>query len=191
MLKVEAISLVVDGEVAIEDIRSLDWRLMAKATRKAAPSQFNIDEKIISLHLEGDSDHRGLLMKLSLSKAIISEMKETSHDFVLHQCEVFQLIISPYIKAAMASLPTHSLVSAKQEQLPRTIVKLVTQRKYGHIYNFFMRLKELQVSKVPIFTRLLSYQNIVRKYYDAWSIEEQVGYGEEAKREHLTRLNAL
>ena len=43
----------------------------------------------------------------------------------------------------MASLPQYSLVSAKQEQLPRTIAKVVMQRKYGHIYNFFMRLKEL------------------------------------------------
>ena len=54
-----------------------------------------------------------------------------------------------------------------------------------------MRLKELAVNKVPIFTRLRSYRTIVRKYYDAWGIEERVGYGEEEKREHLTRLNAL
>jgi hypothetical protein len=31
----------------------------------------------------------------------------------------------------------------------------------------------------------------VRKYYDAWGIEEKIGYGEEEKREHLTRYNAL
>lgn len=45
------------------------------------------------------------------------------------------------------------------------------QRKYGHIYNFFMRLKELQVNKVPIFTRLASYRHIVKIKYDSWDIE--------------------
>ena len=45
------------------------------------------------------------------------------------------------------------------------------QRKYGHIYNFFMRLKELQVNKVPIFTRLKSYQSIVKKHYESFGIE--------------------
>ena len=50
------------------------------------------------------------------------------------------------------------------------------QRKYGHIYNFFMRLKELQVNKVPIFTRLASYKNIIKRHYDKFGIEEQIGY---------------
>lgn len=89
MLRVEAISLLVDGCIAIEDIRAMDWRVMAKETRKSAPMQFNIDEKVISLHLEGESEKRGLLIKLGLSKSLISEMKECSHDSVLNQCEVF------------------------------------------------------------------------------------------------------
>ena len=69
-----------------------------------------------------------------------------------------------------------ALITPKQEQLPRVLTKIVMQRKYGHIYNFFMRLKELQVNKVPIFTRLASYRNIVRHRYDSWGIEPQIGY---------------
>ena len=65
------------------------------------------------------------------------------------------------------------------------------QRKYGHIYNFFMRLKELQVNKVPIFTRLASYRHIVRTRYDSWGIEPQIGYGQEDKREYLVRERVL
>ena len=65
------------------------------------------------------------------------------------------------------------------------------QRKYGHIYNFFMRLKELQVNKVPIFTRLASYKHIVRTRYDSWGIESTIGYGQEAKREYLIRERVL
>jgi hypothetical protein len=29
LLKVDAISLVIDGQIAIEDIRDMDWRLLA------------------------------------------------------------------------------------------------------------------------------------------------------------------
>ena len=76
----------------------------------------------------------------------------------------------------MSSLSMTALITPKQEQLPRVLTKIVMQRKYGHIYNFFMRLKELQVNKVPIFTRLASYRNIVRHRYDSWGIEPQIGY---------------
>lgn len=65
------------------------------------------------------------------------------------------------------------------------------QRKYGHIYNFFMRLKELQVNKVPIFTRLASYRHIVKKHYGEWGIEDQIGYDQESKREYLIRERVL
>jgi hypothetical protein len=77
----------------------------------------------------------------------------------------------------MSSLSMTALISPKQEQLPRVLTKIVMQRKYGHIYNFFMRLKELQVNKVPIFTRLASYRHIVRTKYDSWGIDQQIGYG--------------
>ena len=86
------------------------------------------------------------------------------------------MIITPFVQAAMSSLSMTALLPAKQEQLPRVISKIVMQRKYGHIYNFFMRLKELQVNKVPIFTRLASYKNIVKRHYDKFGIEEQIGY---------------
>lgn len=172
----------------------LDWRLLAndsKRSTRAAPVAFNIDERVISLHLEGDTEHRSLLMKLGLTKQLRDELKETTNEQVLRHCEVFQLVITPFIKAAMSALSGTSLLSAKQEQLPRTLTKIVMQRKYGHIYNFFMRLKEHQVNKVPIFTRLRSYKNIVKRYYDKWGIEERIGYDEDAKREYLTRFCAL
>lgn len=54
-----------------------------------------------------------------------------------------------------------------------------------------MRLKELSVNKVPIFTRLASYRHIVKTKYDSWDIEQQIGYGEEAKREYLVREKVL
>ena len=72
----------------------------------------------------------------------------------------------------MNSLSMTALLPAKEEQLPRVITKVVMQRKYGYIYNFFMRLKELQVNKVPIFTRLASYRHIVKTKYDSFGIEE-------------------
>ena len=56
---------------------------------------------------------------------------------------MFQLIVTPFIQAAMSSLSMTALITPKQEQLPRVITKVVMQRKYGYIYNFFMRLKEL------------------------------------------------
>ena len=77
----------------------------------------------------------------------------------------------------MSSLSMTALITPKQEQLPRVLTKIVMQRKYGHIYNFFMRLKELSVNKVPIFTRLVSYRHIVKTKYDSWDIESQIGYG--------------
>ena len=84
-----------------------------------------------------------------------------------------------------------ALLPAKQEQLPRVITKVVMQRKYGHIYNFFMRLKELQVNKVPIFTRLASYRHIVRTQYESFGIEEKIGYDQDDKREYLIRERVL
>ena len=54
-----------------------------------------------------------------------------------------------------------------------------------------MRLKELQVNKVPIFTRLASYRHIVRNRYESWGIEQGIGYGQEAKREYLIRERVL
>ena len=118
------------------------------------------------------SDARGLLLRLSMSQELINETKEETYDFIVQQCEVFQLIITPFVQAAMSSLSMTALLPAKQEQLPRVITKVVMQRKYGYIYNFFMRLKELQVNKVPIFTRLASYKHIVKTKYNSFGIEE-------------------
>ena len=126
---------------------------------------FNVQDRTICVSIEGDCDRRGLLLKFNLTQELINEAKEEAHDFILQQCQVFQLIVTPFIQSAMGSLSMTALITPKQEQLPRVIKKIFMQRKYGYIYNFFMRLKELQVNKVPIFTRLDSYKHIVRKGY--------------------------
>jgi hypothetical protein len=72
-----------------------------------------MEEKTINLHLEGDREERGLLLRLSMSKELINQMKETTNDFILQQCEVYQMIITPFIKTAMSSLSLYSLLPAK------------------------------------------------------------------------------
>ena len=191
----------MDGREAIHDIRLLDWRYIAEdmATRQNQnntvvehlPIAFNIQDRTICVFLEGDCERRGISLKFNLSQEVIEEAKEEAHDFILQQCHVFQLVVTPFVQTAMSALSMTALITPKQEQLPRVLTKIVTQRKYGYIYNFFMRLKELSVNKVPIFTRLASYRHIVRKNYDHWDIESQVGYGEEAKREYLIRERVL
>jgi hypothetical protein len=54
-----------------------------------------------------------------------------------------------------------------------------------------MRLKELQVNRVPIFTRLKSYKCIVKNHYESFGIESKIGYNEDEKREYLTRMHVL
>ena len=71
--------------------------------------------------------------------------------------------------------------------MPRVLEKVVLTRKIGYIYNFFSRLKGMQVHKVPIFTRLRSYGAYVRRNYQTFGIEERIGYDEDQKRETLTR----
>jgi hypothetical protein len=85
-LRVDAISLIVEGQCVIEDIRLLDWRLLtpdSSKQTKIAPLHFNMEEKTINLHLEGDREGRGLLLRLSMSKELINQMKETTNDFIL------------------------------------------------------------------------------------------------------------
>lgn len=90
----------------------------------------------------------------------------------------------------MKSLSMTALVSAKQEQLPRTLTKIVMQRKYGYIYNFFMCLKELSVNKVPIFTRLKSYQALVNRKGDEWGQDDSI-YADRGAVEYKIRQKAL
>ena len=104
---------------------------------------FNVQDRTICVSIEGDCDRRGLLLKFNLTQELINEAKEEAHDFILQQCQVFQLIVTPFIQSAMGSLSMTALITPKQEQLPRVIKKIFMQRKYGYIYNFFMRLKEL------------------------------------------------
>jgi hypothetical protein len=65
-------------------------------------------------------------------------------------------------------------MSAKKDPLPRVIYQIATQRKQSHIYNFFLRLKEHEVNKVPIFTRLNSFKVILKKIQLAHQPEEYV-----------------
>ena len=44
---------------------------------------------------------------------------------------------------------------------------------------------------MPIFTRLASYRHIVRRKYETWGIESQIGYDQEDKREFLIREKVL
>ena len=195
-MNVDAISLLINNQTIIHDIRLLDWRhlQMHDAQERLAelqPVTFNINEKTVCMSIPAASDARGLLLRLSMSPELINDTKEETYDFIVQQCEVFQLIITPFVQAAMTSLSMTALLPAKQEQLPRVISKIVMQRKYGYIYNFFMRLKELQVNKVPIFTRLASYKHIIKTRYKEFGIEEQIGYDQDAKREYLMREKVL
>ena len=147
------------------------------AIEKQGPVAFNIQDRTICVSIEGDCERRGLVLRFDLTPELVNEAKEQAHDFILQQCQVFQLIVTPFIQAAMSSMSMTALIPPKQEQLPRVLTKIVMQRKYGYIYNFFMRLKELQVNKVPIFTRLASYRHIVRQKYESWGIEQNIGYG--------------
>ena len=79
---------------------------------------------------------------------------------------MFNLIVEPFIAAALDSMG-QSLMSAKKDPLPRVIYQIATQRKQSHIYNFFLRLKEHEVNKVPIFTRLNSFKVILKKIQPA------------------------
>ena len=115
----------------------------AASIDKRGPLTFNVQDRTICLSIEGDCERRGLTMRFTLTPELINEAKEEAHDFILQQCQVFQLIVTPFIQAAMSSLSMTALITPKQEQLPRVITKVVMQRKYGYIYNFFMRLKEL------------------------------------------------
>ena len=148
-LELQAISLCLDGREAIRDIRLLDWRYIMEDENpgagidKRGPVTFNVQDRTICLSIEGDCERRGLTMRFTLTPELINEAKEEAHDFILQQCQVFQLIVTPFIQAAMSSLSMTALITPKQEQLPRVVTKVVMQRKYGYIYNFFMRLKEL------------------------------------------------
>ena len=54
-------------------------------------------------------------MRFNLSPELINEAKEEAHDFILQQCQVFQLIVTPFIQSAMSSLSMTALIPPKQE----------------------------------------------------------------------------
>jgi hypothetical protein len=81
------------------------------------------------------------------------------------------------VKEAMRSLSSNSLVSVRQQHMPRLLASLFIKKNFSHVYTFFSGLKELQVNKVPIFTRLKSCQKMMRKFKEE-NVEE-IGYGTE------------
>jgi len=56
---------------------------------KTVPVAFNIHDRTICVSIDGDCDRRGLLLRFSLTAALINEAKEEAHDFILQQCQVF------------------------------------------------------------------------------------------------------
>ena len=125
------VSLIINGQTIIQDIRLLDWRHMQSPENDDGlfcpeqPVSFNIEQKTICMSIPAASDARGLLIRLSMSPDLINETKEETYTFIVQQCEVFQLIITPFVQAAMNSLSMTALLPAKQEQLPRVITKVV------------------------------------------------------------------
>ena len=74
---------------AASDARGLLLRL--------SMSQELINEKTICMNIPAQADARGLLIRLSMSQELINETKEETYDFIVQQCEVFQLIITPFV----------------------------------------------------------------------------------------------
>ena len=58
---------------------------------------FNIQDRTICVSIEGDSERRGLNLRFTLNQELINEAKEEAHEFILQQCQLFQLIVTPFI----------------------------------------------------------------------------------------------
>lgn len=119
-LELKAISLCLDGREVIRDIRLLDWKYILEDEMAAGdpidrqgPVAFNIQERTICVSIEGDCERRGLTLRFNLSHELVNEAKEEAHDFILQQCQVFQLIVTPFIQSAMSSLSMTSLIPPK------------------------------------------------------------------------------
>jgi hypothetical protein len=67
----------------------------------------------------------------------------------------------------------------------------MVKKNFSHVYTFFSGLKELQVNKVPIFTRLKSCQKMMRKLKE--ENIGQIGYGTEHEQEYQmqTQIRAM
>ena len=103
-LDLQAVALCLDGREVIPDIRLLDWRYLVEESpsanrvfKKESPVAFNVQDRSICVAIDGDSDRRGLLLRFGLSLEVINEAREETHDFIMKQCQVFQLIVTPFI----------------------------------------------------------------------------------------------
>ena len=120
-LSMQAVALCLDGQEVIRDIRLLDYRYVSDNeeqqpfdySRDQGPVAFNIHDRTICVFLDGDCQRRTLALRFSLGQDVIEEAKEDSHEFILQQCHVFQLIVTPFVQAAMSSLSMTSLISTK------------------------------------------------------------------------------
>ena len=92
-MDVEAISLAINNQTIIQDIRLLDWKHLQydeqpnDRSNTMLPVSFNITEKTVCMHIPALSDPRGLLIRLRMHREI--ENKEEQYDFLVQQCEVF------------------------------------------------------------------------------------------------------
>ena len=82
----------------------LDWRYIMQdensggvMMNREVPVAFNIQDRTICVSIDGDCERRGLVLRFNLTPELINEAKEEAHDFILQQCQVFQLIVTPFI----------------------------------------------------------------------------------------------
>lgn len=88
----EAIQLVKDGRILSEDIRNKVFGDFGTAVRM--PGLVETSENIISIRFDSGK----------LSCVVIKMSFESNRNEMVQQCEVFQLIISSFVKTALASL---------------------------------------------------------------------------------------
>jgi len=117
-----------------------------------SPLTFDLEERVVNIVLEGANPDQQLVLKL-----IIQPQENEDASGLLQQCEILQLVVQPFVKQAMNSLSHTSLVSVRQQQLPRALASLFLKKTFAHTYTFFSSVRDLQLNKVPIFCRLKSY----------------------------------
>lgn len=68
-------------------------------------------------------------------------------------------MLSPFITTALQSI--NGILSSKQNTLIRVLSKILNQRKLLYTYQL---ITSLNYNRVPIFTRLKSYKNVLRSF---------------------------
>jgi hypothetical protein len=147
------------------------------------PLTFDLEGRVVNIVLDGADTDQQLVLKL-----VIQQQENEDTDGLMQQCEIFQLVVQPFVKQAMSTLCHTSLVTVRQQQLPRILASLFLKKTFAHTYTFFSSVRDLQVSKVPIFCRLKSYQKIAQvRRAEIEEYANVVGYGAEAETEYRKR----